>query len=140
MTALPAKLEENGDPYRDDRGRFVVGHPGGPGRPKAIDFRKVVEDAAREEGVDLHERVWAVAQTMFEAAEGGDVAAAKFIVERLCGTLEKGTAVAVQMNQGPRAVNITAETRAALCDMLGDGEVQKILLDDLERRTLGQQT
>ena len=78
MTKNPHKPDENGDPGRDpETGRFVVGNSGGPGRPRSIDFRKVVEDAARANGVDLHERVWTVAKRMFDAAENGDVAAAK---------------------------------------------------------------
>ena len=135
MTELPTKLEENG--WRDDKGRFRVGHPGGPGRPRGIDLRALAEREAERENLDLEAALWRVLKQLIEAAENGCTRSAKLLFDKLTEQEATGPMVAVQTNQGPRVVNITAETRAALRDMLGDGEVQRVMLDELERRTLG---
>ena len=62
-------------PARDALGRLLPGHTANPrGRPKAIDFRKVVETEAFVEGIDLHVAVWKVLKSMLARAEAGDSA------------------------------------------------------------------
>lgn len=73
---------------RDLRGRFRPGCAAGPGRPpgsKAIDLRAVAHAAAQDEGFDLHGALWGVVRTLVDAAQDGDVAAARLILDRLCG-------------------------------------------------------
>ena len=83
----PAKTAENGrDP---NTGQFVTGHPGGPGRPRATDFRRVVYEKAQEHGVSLEEALWEVFEAMLEKAKAGDSQAARFVVDRMCGPVAK---------------------------------------------------
>lgn len=73
---------------RDARGRFQPGCQPGPGRPpgsKAIDLRAVAHAAAQDEGFDLHAALWRVVRALTDAAEAGDVGAAKLLLDRLCG-------------------------------------------------------
>lgn len=62
-------------------GRFLVGNPGG-GRPPIVDFRRLVH---RARGATVEEKLLAVFDALCEQAESGDVAAAKLLLERLCG-------------------------------------------------------
>lgn len=68
---------------RDDKGRFVVGNPGGPGRPRKPDVFAVATEGAARDGVDLRASLWAVLQAMVQRALAGDVSAAKLIVDKL---------------------------------------------------------
>jgi hypothetical protein len=82
---------------RNERGQFVVGNPGGPGNPHVASLAKnraallaaVTEDDLRE-----------ILRAMIDAAIDGDVAAAKLVLERVCGRSEQsstsGPSVAVQ--------------------------------------------
>lgn len=98
--------QENGLPEKDDNGRdpvtgqFVKGYQGGPGRPRgSMDFMQVCRKRARETGVSIEDLVWQVAESLFKNAINGDIVAAKLILDRSCGLLDKGTpAVAVQVN------------------------------------------
>ena len=87
--AKPKKQALSG---RTEKGTFAPGSTGNPaGRPKGIDFRKVMEEAYRAKGpTALHDRIRKAGDAMFAAAEGGDVSACRFIVERLCGLLTQG--------------------------------------------------
>ena len=77
------KTAQNG---RGPRGRFVQGNPGGPGRPRGLDFRHVVAEQAELHGVDMETALWRVFQALLERAQDGDVQAAKLLLDRLCGT------------------------------------------------------
>ena len=81
---------------RNERGQFVIGNRGGPGNPHAASLAKnraallaaVSEDDLRE-----------ILRAMIDAAIAGDVAAAKLVLERVCGRSEQnpsGPSVAVQ--------------------------------------------
>ena len=70
---------------RGSGGRFAKGTKAG-GRPKGtLDFRKVVEQKAKEKGVDLAGEVWEVLCALLVKAKGGDTRAAQIVLERLCG-------------------------------------------------------
>ena len=80
MIATPSQNGPNGD--RDTRGRFVKGNPGGPGNPlakKANQLRVALSRAVTVADVR------AIAKRMIEAALGGDVQAAKLILDRAIG-------------------------------------------------------
>lgn len=81
----PSKTGENGG--RDPRtGRFMVGNPGGPGRPRGVDVRRIAEERATLEGLDLEDMVWRVLEALREkATEDRDVAAARAWLERIAG-------------------------------------------------------
>lgn len=72
----------NGDNGRDARGRFAKGNAGGPGAPHA---RRVAQlRAAMLEAVS-EEDLKAVVSAMVKAARGGDVQAARVLLDRLLG-------------------------------------------------------
>lgn len=84
---MDAKLDNQEDTGRDEKtGRFLPGHTGNPkGRPKALDLRRIAEERAAEEGVDLGTALWSVVKALLRRAIGeGDVQAAKLLMDRLC--------------------------------------------------------
>ena len=86
ITEPPDKTAENG---RDSKsGRFLPGNSGGPGRPRGFDLRAVAEQKAAEEGVDLETGLWLVVRRLMTAAQGGDVQAARLLLDRLCDATE----------------------------------------------------
>jgi len=84
---MTATTEQSAD--RDEAGRFVAGHgQAGPGRPRAIDLRGLmvrhytaVANGDRTVENDLVE----VFAKLIELAKGGDVRAARIVLDRLCG-------------------------------------------------------
>jgi hypothetical protein len=96
-------MAENGrDP---ETGRFLPGWKGGPGRPRGcVDFMQVMRKKAREHNMDVEEMIWEVGFSMFNAAKGGDVQAAKMILERFCGMQERGGNL--EVNVDARQVSI----------------------------------
>lgn len=70
---------------RDDRGRFVKGNPGGPGNPLGARVAKL--RGALLEAV-TPEDVRAVARALVEAAKGGNVQAAREVLQRVLGAPE----------------------------------------------------
>lgn len=80
----PDKTGENGD--RDPQtGRFLPGNNANPkGRPRGIDFRRVVREKAEQEGIAVEDAVWAIFRSMLKQAGAGDVSAAKLLLDRLC--------------------------------------------------------
>ncbi len=82
----PKKTAENGgrDPAT---GRFVDGNPGGPGRPRGYDFRKIVEDRCIAAGETVEAVIGELFDDLRKIAKGGDgpaVAAAREVIGRLC--------------------------------------------------------
>lgn len=80
----PDKAEGTGD--RDDvTGRFLPGNRANPnGRPKGFDFRKVVTDKMKEQDLTVESALWAIFRSMLGRASGGDVSAAKLLLDKLC--------------------------------------------------------
>ena len=76
----PSPNSPNGN--RDARGRFVKGNPGGPGNPygqKVAQLRSALFLAVSAN--DLR----AVVKKLLQLAKGGDVQAAKVVLDRLLG-------------------------------------------------------
>jgi hypothetical protein len=93
----PDKIAENG---RDPKtGRYLPGHPGGPGRPRGIDFRRLVTEKAEATGLPLESALWSVFMALLKQAREGDVRAARLILDRICdvdlATLQAQAGVAV---------------------------------------------
>ena len=86
---------------RGPDGRFVKGGPGGPGRKPGIkvEFREAARARAAEMGLDLAREVGNMALIMIRQAQNGDVAAARFVTERLCGPVDDGSGVVVDARQ-----------------------------------------
>lgn len=72
---------------RDSTGRFQRGHRLG-GRSRGIDLRALAEEFAAKEGLDLPRALWGVCKRMLALAIGGDVQAARLMLERLTDTDE----------------------------------------------------
>ena len=80
MSVRPSPNGRNG--ARDGRGRFAKGNPGGPGNPfarRVARIKSLIVDAVSDD--DLR----AVVAMLVERAKGGDVAAAREILNRLVG-------------------------------------------------------
>jgi len=90
---------ESRDPSNRDpvTGRLLPGHSiAGPGRPRgSLDFMVVCRDKAKAAGVSLSDLVWAATRGLAVRAARGDAAAAKVLLDRLCGSVDKGTEVNV---------------------------------------------
>lgn len=78
---------------RDDRGRFVEGNRGGPGRPKGEQrwsLKRAIEDAIasteREDGKTILD---SLAVTALRAAQGGDFRFWNAILDRLDGPVKQ---------------------------------------------------
>ena len=72
----------NGDNGRDAAGRFQPGNPGGPGNPfakRVAELRSALLEAVGAEDVKH------VVKALADKAKGGDVAAAKVLLDRLFG-------------------------------------------------------
>ena len=81
MAEGPSTNGSNGD-GRDAQGRFAAGNTGGPGNPYAREtarLRRLIREAVSDE--DLRE----IVRGMVQAAKGGDLAAAKELLNRLVG-------------------------------------------------------
>ena len=99
MNNLPDKQGVSGNGRDPSTGRFLSGFTGNPaGRPKALDLRAIAEKKAKENGVDLEVALWEVVVGLLERARAGDAAASKVVLDRLCGPLDRGPLVGVQVN------------------------------------------
>jgi len=88
--ALPLPAEPIAPPVlRDDKGRFLPGGPGGPGRKpgRGVDVKFAAERIARERGIELSVAVGEVVLRLIELAKGGDVPAAALLLKTV-GTAE----------------------------------------------------
>jgi len=87
------------DPSNRDpkTGRLLPGHRiAGPGRPKgSLDFMSICRTKAKEAGVTLEDLVWAATKGIAGKAAMGDAAAAKILLDRLCGSVDKAAVVSV---------------------------------------------
>lgn len=79
MIAPPS---QNSDGGRDENGRFIKGYKGGPGNPHA---KRVAELRAAMFAAVTAEDLREVIVAMVGAAKGGDVPAAKELLQRLLG-------------------------------------------------------
>lgn len=124
----PDKQAETG---RGENGQFQPGQSGNPsGRPKGFDFRKAVTEKAEAEGLDLDDALFKVFRSMLTEANAGDVAAARFVADRLCGMLKQEFEV-----QSTSTVYLPDQARSDLREMAKDKDLQAIQRAELVRRT-----
>lgn len=76
----------SGEPAKRDAGtgRFLPGNSGGPGRPRGLDFRRVIADRAEAAGIPLETALWGIFTSLLKQARDGDVQAARLLLDRLC--------------------------------------------------------
>lgn len=81
-------------------GRFVKGNAGGPGRKAGtLNMMALCRRKAAEHGLDMEQLVWAVFAAMCAKGASGDASAAKLVLDRTCGPIEKGIEIAVDARQ-----------------------------------------
>ena len=136
MNDQPDNLGETGD--RDRLGRFVNGHPGLGGRPRALDLRAIAETKAAENDVDLPTALWEVVEGLLDRAKGGDPQAAKVLFDRLVGPVESRHLVAgmfdVNATIKPGTV-VATEMKEAIRSMLGNPAIQSIMMAEMKLLT-----
>jgi hypothetical protein len=64
-----------------------------------MNLMRLCRQKAEEHGLDLEQLVWATVAAMFAKAASGDAPAAKLILDRFCGPVEKGIEIAVDARQ-----------------------------------------
>ena len=114
MTA-PLSTVSNG---RGKDGRFTRGNPGGPGRPRGLDFQQEVLKRAKSSDFDVADALWQVFLALLKKAKRGDVPAAKLLLDRLCDNASDTVEVTYR--------SLSNEERAA--------RIKEILLAAKERR------
>lgn len=67
-------------------GQFLPGNPGGPGRPRGVTLRRVVESSRPDFETDLL-RIY---DKLVSLATAGDVQAARLLLDRVCAKDEDG--------------------------------------------------
>jgi hypothetical protein len=85
---LRFEIEVVGMDGRNSLGQFVVGNKGGPGNPAAAAVAR--NRAALLEAVEP-DKLKAIVLSLVQQALDGDVAAARLVLERLCGKPEAST-------------------------------------------------
>lgn len=127
--AKPDKTAVNGD--RDPvTGRFLPGNVANPnGRPRALDFRRLVRERSEQEGVSVDEAMFGVYRSMLKRALAGDVQAGKLLLDRLCDTLPQkleveATAGAVPPDE-PKTPEEWADWARRLAELASDDDSRR---------------
>lgn len=89
---------------RDENGRFVKGHNGGPGRPKRTTEERYIKAMAQTVRIDDWKKI---ILTGISRAKAGDVGWARFIADYLMGKPVQRTEVTGK-DGGPMIVNFTS--------------------------------
>ena len=101
---------------RDDRGRFGKGNGGGPGRARGSRNRNTIllDEIAQDAAVGL-------LRTVIEAAQGGDLSAAKLVLDRVWPAA-KSRPVCVNLPQIRTAADLV-EAQAVITEALAAGAI-----------------
>ncbi|MBK8980676.1 MAG: hypothetical protein IPM29_32640 [Planctomycetes bacterium] len=104
---------------RDERGRFAPGNPGGPGgsRPRAFALRRAVEEAVTEE------HVAAMIRRATRMGLEGNLAAMRFVLERVCGRVADAPTEAEPVDVELPPMRTAADCNVAMQRII-DGLVQ----------------
>lgn len=124
MTDAPNETAAIG---RDALGRFAPGNPGGPGRRPRPDFASVVDAHLARNGGSTERALAEIFDSMRAAAAGGDVAAARLLLDRLA-PVEKGAAAGRDLEA------LLAETAYGLSDDQRAERVAELLRTTAARR------
>ena len=109
---------------RNERGHYLPGHTLG-GRTRGFDFRSNVAKFAAENGEPVEQALSRVYLGILRAAAAGDVAAAKLLIERLCGKEADVVDLTVgkrRMSDTERAARVAAIMHAGGWRRDGDGD------------------
>ncbi len=136
---------ESADPANRDQvtGHLLPGHKlRGPGGGQRLSFITVVKRKAKAAGMSLDNIIWLTTKGLARRAALGDAAAAKILLDRLCGPVEKGIEVHVDArtaiaNQGPPVPRVgefkdwvlEVNKIAAQQGMLGDTTPAQLVVD-----------
>ena len=127
-------------PTTRNNGKFAPGNAGGPGRPKGRTFE--LSEAAKNAVTPEH--VAAIMRRMTRSALEGNLAAARFVVERACGRAPEAPVDAAPIGVTlPKLVNAANCTTAidrlveAMCSGTLDRDVAKALADMVTARMKG---
>ena len=90
-------------PIRDEKGLFLIGNPGGPGRTVGIrdfntDFDEAVEELAKEEGITLSEARKHLLKVAYKQARGGNYNFYKDTIDRNYGAVKQKTDFGGEVN------------------------------------------
>jgi hypothetical protein len=131
-------MTDSGDSNgRDSRGRFAVGNSGGPGgsRRRAFMLRRAVEDAISPEDID------AMIRTAIRLGLEGNVAAIKFVLDRVCGRAAEAPKEAEPVPIPLPKLGTAADCNIAIERLIGgivegtvDREAAKLLIDAIQAR------
>lgn len=103
MSDGPQEKATNGE-VRGTNGQYAKGHCGGPGRPQgSVDIFAAWRRQAKSEGRTLEAVVCGVMKNLLDAADGGDVAAMRLLLDRIGGQQAKP---AVEVNVDARTINL----------------------------------
>ena len=109
---------------RNERGHYLPGHTLG-GRTPGFDFRSIVAKFAAENGEPVEEALSRIYLGILRSAAAGDVAAARLLIERLCGKETDVVDLTVgkrKMSDTERAARVAAIMHAGGWKRDGDGE------------------
>ncbi len=115
-------------------GKFLSGHNGmGGGRPRRADWDTLVRQMAKDLGEPVETIYRHLTRKTYDMGMAGNLTAIAMFLDRGLGAVKK---VALEVNVSAQTVNIAAQFRADLKDMLDDPENQQTMLDELRRRTI----
>ena len=127
-------------PTTRNNGKFAPGNAGGPGRPKGRTFE--LSEAAKN--AVSAEHIVAIMRRMTRSALEGNLAAARFVVERACGRAAEAPVDAAPLGVTlPKLINAASCTTAidrlveAVCNGTVDRDVAKALADLVQARMKG---
>jgi hypothetical protein len=107
-TSGPRLVADGGE--RDPQtGKFLPGHQRLGGKPRRRELWAIAAERAEAAGVDLEAEVFAVLKMQIDLAKGGDTAAAKLVLDHLCG--RPSLAVEIE-NRGPTLEQLIMESHA----------------------------
>jgi hypothetical protein len=125
------------DNGRDEKGRFTVGNPGGPGGPRRrqSELRRAAEDAVTPD------HVAAMIRRAARMALEGDLQAMRLVLERTCGRANLAPPQAEPLGITIPKLDTTADCDEAvgslikgICQGGVDREAAKILIDAIQAR------
>jgi len=112
--------EESQSDSRTAGGRFVKGHPGGPGRP-----RKAVAAAANALDARVAARAVDLFDMAFRQADQGSATALKMLLDRVW-PVGRGRPLGIAMPEAPSVIDmLAASTAVANAVLAGEASVQE---------------
>lgn len=131
---------------RDAKGKFLKGHPGGPGRPKGVPGRQTALRRAVEDAV-TPDHLAGIMRRITRMALEGNLTAAKIALDRACGKAPESAAtcepLGVDLPKLQTAADCTGALDtviAAICAGTIDANKGKLLVEAIQVRLKGIET